>query len=72
MTRGDPGLDELKLSARGICSNEVMDPVREMLEDYFDPLSKAYKDICQKQKRPFVGQKKERQFFGLRDFYRFV
>ena len=61
VTRGDPGLGELKLSASGICSNQVNDPVRERLQDYFDPLSKAYKDICQKQ---------ERQFFGLRDFYR--
>ena len=61
VTRGDPGLDELKLSASGICSNEVNDPVRERLQDYFEPLSKAYREICSNQ---------ERQFFGLRDFYR--
>ena len=63
VTRDDPGLDELKLSAKGICSNREDDPVRERLQDYFDPLSKAYKDICKRQ---------ERQFFGLRDFYRYV
>ena len=63
VTRDDPGLGELKLSASGICSNREDDPVRERLQDYFDPLSKAYTVICQKQ---------ERQFFGLRDFYRYI
>ena len=63
VTRGELGLDELHLSARGICSTEDKDPVREKLERYFDPLSRAYMEICMKQ---------ERQFFGLRDFYRCV
>ena len=62
VTRGDPGLQELKLSARGICSNKLNDPIRERLEGYFDPLSKAYVKVCGKQKK---------QFFGLRDFYRY-
>ena len=63
VTRGELGLEELHLSARGICSAKDNDPVREQLQRYFDPLSQAYMEICMKQ---------ERQFFGLRDFYRCV
>ena len=61
VTRGDPSEDELEYSAEGICSNEENDPVKGRLKQYFKPLSKAYMYICKKQ---------ERQFFGLRDFYR--
>ena len=60
VTRGDPDTRELQLSARGICSNQEDDPVKERLETYFEPLAEAYKRICEKQKR---------EFFGLRDFY---
>ena len=63
VTRGDPTERELELSARGICSNKENDPVRERLEGYFQPLAKSYVEICKKQRR---------QFFGLRDFYRWV
>jgi hypothetical protein len=63
VTRGDPTERELELSARGICSNKEDDPVRERLEEYFQPLAKSYVEICKKQRR---------QFFGLRDFYRWV
>lgn len=62
VTRGDPSKVELELSARGICSNKENDPVRERLEEYFQPLAKSYIEICKKQ---------HRQFFGLRDFYRY-
>jgi len=61
VTRGNPNTKELQLSARGICSNREDDPVKRRLEGYFEPLAKAYKKICRKQKR---------EFFGLRDFYR--
>jgi len=61
VTRGNPNTKELQLSARGICSNQEDDPVKRRLEEYFEPLAKAYKKICKKQKR---------EFFGLRDFYR--
>ena len=60
VTRGDPDARELQLSARGICSNEVNDPVKNRLEPYFEPLAEAYKGICENQKK---------EFFGLRDFY---
>ena len=63
VTRADPTADELVFSAKGICSNDKNDPVRERLDDYFKPFAKAYKEICSKQVR---------EFFGLRDFYRLV
>ena len=62
VTRGDPDVKELELSARGICSTREQDPVRDHLEPYFRLLAEAYFAICAKQKR---------QFFGLRDFYRY-
>ena len=61
VTRGDPNIEELVLSAKGICSNKEDDPVRRELEHCFQPLAEAYCHICKQQKR---------QFFGLRDFYR--
>ena len=60
VTRGDPDVDELVLSAQGICRSEN-DVVNDRLSSYFHTLAKAYHTICQKQTR---------QFFGLRDFYR--
>lgn len=63
MTRSDPGVSELEFSAKGICSNKVNDPVRGRLEPYFRPLAEAYIEICEKQSR---------EFFGLRDFYRYI
>ena len=58
VTRGDPSEDELEYSAEGICSNKE---VKARLKQYFKPLSEAYIEICDEQKR---------EFFGLRDFYR--
>ena len=63
MTRGDPSEDELEFSAEGICSNKKDDPVKARLKHYFKPLSEAYMEICKKQVR---------EFFGLRDFYRYT
>ncbi len=63
VTRGDPDVEELLLSARGICSDKENDLVKNRLESYFKHLAEAYKAICKKQ---------EREFFGLRDFYRSV
>ena len=62
LTRGEPSHEELKLSARGICSNKKDDPIREKLDGLFDPLAEAYHAICSRQKK---------DFFGLRDFYRY-
>ena len=61
VTRGDPEIDELVISAEGICHNEKNSKVKERLSDYFTVLAEAYTNICKEQTR---------QFFGLRDFYR--
>ena len=63
VTRGDPNEEELVFSAKGICSNKENDPVKRNLQEYFKSLAKAYEIILKKQ---------EREFFGLRDFYRSV
>jgi len=62
VTRNDPTEEELVFSARGICSNKENDPVKSNLEQYFNQLAKAYLAISKQQKR---------EFFGLRDFYRY-
>ena len=63
VTRADPSEEELEFSAKGICSNVSSDPIRKHLEPYFKPFARAFKKICSKQ---------EREFFGLRDFYRSI
>ena len=50
---------------RGICSNCTDDPVKDRLDACFQPLSAAYKKICEEQ------AKINKAFFGLRDFYRY-
>uniref|UniRef100_A0A1X7TWB5 RZ-type domain-containing protein n=1 Tax=Amphimedon queenslandica TaxID=400682 RepID=A0A1X7TWB5_AMPQE len=66
VTRGDPDIEELIMSARGICSNDKDDPVKDKLKVCFKPLASAYKEICEEQKRC------QRPFFGLRDFYSLI
>ena len=61
VTRGDPSEKELVFSAIGICSNKGNDPIKSKLEPFFQPLARAYINICGKQ---------QREFYGLRDFYR--
>ena len=63
VTRGDLSEEELVFSAKGICSKDSNDHISSKLESFFEPLAKAYTRICHLQ---------EREFFGLRDFYRLV
>ena len=51
---------------RGICSNLEEDPVRDYLDPIMEDLAEAYLGILKKQE----GKRKE--FFGLRDFYRYA
>ena len=60
--RGIPDVEELEFSAQGICSKDDNDHIKSRLDCYFKPLAEAYKTICEKQ---------DREFFGLRDFYRY-
>ena len=62
VTRGVPDIQELEFSAEGICGRDEDDQIKNKLDPYFKPLAEAYKAICGKQKR---------EFFGLRDFYRY-
>ena len=66
VTRGDPDVDELVISARGICHNKKNNTVKKRLSAYFPLLAKAYNRVCERQAT------KTRQFFGLRDFYRYL
>ena len=63
VTRGDPDIDELVLSAQGICHSDKSNAVRYKLNNYFRTLAQAYHEVCEKQTR---------EFFGLRDFYRYI
>ena len=63
VTRGIPDIKELRLSAKGICGESKSDAAKTKLEPYIEPLAEAYQAICEKQ---------EREFFGLRDFYRYI
>ena len=56
----------LPVVCRGICSNLEEDEVRDTLDPIMEDLAEAYLQILEKQK----GKRKE--FFGLRDFYRYV
>ena len=51
---------------RGICSNLEEDQLRDYLEPIMEDLADAYCRILAKQE----GKRKE--FFGLRDFYRYA
>lgn len=66
VTRADPTEEELVLSAKGICFNrkDRKDTViQQNLEGFFPRFAKAYIGICKQQTR---------EFFGLRDFYRYI
>ncbi|CAI8034865.1 E3 ubiquitin-protein ligase RNF213 [Geodia barretti] len=63
VTRGDPDIDELVLSAQGICHDDESSEVEDRLGKYFQVLAEAYHKICERQTR---------QFFGLRDFYSLI
>ena len=63
VTRGAPDIKELEFSAQGICGKGANNSVKANLEPFFKPLAEAYEAICEKQ---------EREFFGLRDFYRYL
>ena len=50
---------------RQICLDEGMDTaIVDSLEAYFKSFAKAYQNVL-------LEQKKNREFFGLRDFYRY-
>lgn len=71
LTRGEPSIQELSESARGICSDlkDTKYMYLRKLEQLFEPLAQAYQAISRNETK-IDGVQKE--FFGLRDFYRLV
>ena len=65
VTRQDPDIDELVLTARGICRDieRGENKITSLLKPLLRPLAEAYMEICRKQ---------QTEFFGLRDFYWYV
>ena len=68
LTRGEPTIQELVESARGICSESKDEMAFKKLDQLFKPLAEAYQVISRKQIKVDGVQK---EFFGLRDFYRY-
>ncbi|KAI8490437.1 hypothetical protein Bbelb_317050 [Branchiostoma belcheri] len=63
LSRGVPKKDDLKKSARGVCEHD--ERVLTQLETMLGSLAGAYTDLY----RP---QLKDREYFGLRDFYSLI
>ena len=58
-----PSSHQLVVSARGICSTD--EATQLLLEPFIPGMAKAYLEI-------YNSRDREREFFGLRDFYRYV
>eukprot|EP00731_Ephydatia_muelleri_P007093 Em0003g1341a len=66
LTRGQPDIKELVDSAWGICSDQKDNAVIKELGTYFESLAQAYQDVCTE------NTQREKEFFGLRDFYSLI
>jgi len=64
VSRGEPDIDELIESARGICKYE--DHVFNMIEPHIRDIAESYLAVCAQ------AREYKREFFGLRDFYSLV
>ena len=73
VSRGDPDIDELISSAQGICQSEHnrgRGSIIKSIESKIKSLAKAYKELtCQNTK---AREKKNREYYGLRDFYSLI
>ncbi|KAI6652351.1 E3 ubiquitin-protein ligase [Oopsacas minuta] len=68
VSRGDPDLDELVDSARGICqSKRDTGPINKSIEKRIKHLANAYHKLTSK-----MVSEKSREYFGLRDFYSLI
>jgi len=61
-----PDLEELKNSARGICTTDESANVQQRIEPLIVPMAESYLEIFNK------ASKEKREFYGLRDFYSLV
>ena len=70
LSRGDPDIDELVSSAKGICQSTIRGPIIKSIDKIIPALAKAYltltsMDITQKDST-------RRDYYGLREFYSLV
>ena len=71
VARGDPDVDELVASARGICvSKNMQGPIQKSIDKRIESLAKAYYQLTSSKDQTMGGEKKD--YFGLRDFYSLV
>ena len=61
VSRGEPDINELIASAKGICASNQS--IYNCIEPYISQIANAYLDLCEN------AREFKREFFGLRDFY---
>jgi hypothetical protein len=64
VSRGEPDIEELVLSAEGICSYDRS--VFECIRPHVREIAQAYLELCE------AARQFKREFFGLRDYYSLV
>jgi E3 ubiquitin-protein ligase RNF213 len=64
VSRGEPDINELIESAKGICKYD--DSTYACIEPYIGDIAKAYLELCD------MAKKFKREFFGLRDYYSLI
>ena len=71
VARGDPNIDELVASARGICESKFdKGPIQKSIDKRIEFLAKAYHQLTSSKDQTKEGE--TRDYFGLRDFYSLV
>jgi hypothetical protein len=64
VSRGEPDIDELVESAKGICKYD--EHIFNCIEPHIKEIAEAYLEICK------IARNFKREFFGLRDFYSLI
>lgn len=64
VSRGEPSVDELIESAKGICKYDRQ--IYASIEQLVEKIARAYLEVCKRAKEH------KREFFGLRDFYSLI
>ena len=71
VARGDPDIDELVASARGICESKFdKGPIQKSIDKRIEFLAKAYHQLISS--KDHTKGDETRDYFGLRDFYSLV
>ena len=72
VARGDPDIDELVASARGICESKLdRGPIQRSIENKIKHLSKAYYSLISRDVDE-TDSKMRQDYYGLRDFYSLI